>query len=115
MPFGLSGTKQSGKGSTRNGVATLARNHAPVLACTSLSGNPVDHQARYIEAAVQGVLITSNQYTRIHDHGEIRSHLFLGRDELVVIAKFLGLASDTDNRLATTLFSPLLVVEQVFQ
>jgi exodeoxyribonuclease-3 len=42
-----------------NGVAILARNHVPVLTCTSLPGNPADHQARYIEAAVQGVLITS--------------------------------------------------------
>jgi exodeoxyribonuclease III len=30
-----------------------------VLTRTSLPGNPQDHQARYIEAAVQGVLITS--------------------------------------------------------
>jgi exodeoxyribonuclease-3 len=72
-----------------NGVAILARNHVPVLTCTSLPGNPEGHysgtrnlqdrnhrdrnhqdrnqedrthedrQARYIEAAVQGVLITS--------------------------------------------------------
>jgi exodeoxyribonuclease-3 len=42
-----------------NGVAILARNHAPVLTRTTLPGNPQDHQARYIEAAVQGVLITS--------------------------------------------------------
>ena len=42
-----------------NGVAILARNHAPVLTRVSLPGNPADHQARYIEAAVQGVLITS--------------------------------------------------------
>src|SRR5206468_6906615 len=42
-----------------NGVAILTRNHAPVLTCASLLGNPEDHQARYIEAAVQGVLITS--------------------------------------------------------
>ncbi len=67
-----------------NGVAILARNHVPVLTRTSLPGNPEgrnsktrnhqernqedrsqgvrnqeDHQARYIEAAVQGVLITS--------------------------------------------------------
>ena len=47
-----------------NGVAILARNHAPVLTCTSLPGNSgdpnhEDRQARYIEAAVQGVLITS--------------------------------------------------------
>ena len=42
-----------------NGVAILARNHTPVLTCASLPGNPEDHQARYIEAAVQGVLVTS--------------------------------------------------------
>jgi exonuclease III len=47
-----------------NGVAILARNHVPVLTCTSLPGNPEDRhhedqQARYIEAVVQGVLITS--------------------------------------------------------
>jgi exodeoxyribonuclease III len=42
-----------------NGVAILARNHAPVLTRTSLPGNSEDRQARYIEAAVQGVLITS--------------------------------------------------------
>jgi len=42
-----------------NGVAILARHHVPVLTCTSLPGNSKDHQARYIEAAVQGVLITS--------------------------------------------------------
>jgi exodeoxyribonuclease III len=42
-----------------NGVAILARNHVPVLTCTTLPGHPEDHQARYIEAAVQGVLITS--------------------------------------------------------
>ena len=57
-----------------NGVAILPRNHVPVVTRTSLPGNPEghfsenrnpadryseDHQARYIEAAVQGVLITS--------------------------------------------------------
>ena len=52
-----------------NGVAILARNHAPVVTRTSLPGNSEgrnyetrnheDQQARYIEAAVQGVLITS--------------------------------------------------------
>jgi exodeoxyribonuclease III len=42
-----------------NGVAILARNHAPVLTRASLPGDPEDGQARYIEAAVHGVLITS--------------------------------------------------------
>jgi hypothetical protein len=42
-----------------NGVAILARNHAPVLTRANLPGNPEDHQARYIEAAIHGFLITS--------------------------------------------------------
>ena len=42
-----------------NGVAILARGCEPVLTRSSLPGNPDDHQARYIEAAVNGVLITS--------------------------------------------------------
>ena len=46
-----------------NGVAILARNQVPVLTRTSLPKDSEvhkkDHQARYIEAAVQGVLITS--------------------------------------------------------
>lgn len=42
-----------------NGVAILARGHAPVLTRSSLPGNDDDRQARYIEAAVNGVLITS--------------------------------------------------------
>jgi len=42
-----------------NGVAILARGRDPVLTRTSLPGNPEDSQARYIEAAVNGVLIAS--------------------------------------------------------
>lgn len=42
-----------------NGVAILARNHAPVLTRSTLPGDPKDIQARYIEAAVNGILITS--------------------------------------------------------
>jgi exodeoxyribonuclease-3 len=42
-----------------NGVAILARDCLPVLTRTSLPGAPDDRQARYIEAAVNGVLITS--------------------------------------------------------
>jgi exodeoxyribonuclease-3 len=42
-----------------NGVAILARGCEPVLTRSSLPGNSDDHQARYIEAAVNGVLITS--------------------------------------------------------
>jgi len=40
-----------------NGVAILGRDLEPVLTRSSLPGNPEDSQARYIEAAVNGVLI----------------------------------------------------------
>jgi exodeoxyribonuclease-3 len=42
-----------------NGVAILARGSTPVLTRSQLPGSSDDHQARYIEAAVNGVLITS--------------------------------------------------------
>jgi exodeoxyribonuclease III len=42
-----------------NGVAILARDQDPVLTCSRLPGHPEDFQARYIEAAVNGILITS--------------------------------------------------------
>ena len=42
-----------------NGVAILARDCDPVLTRSSLPGDPKDTQARYIEAAVNGVLISS--------------------------------------------------------
>ena len=41
-----------------NGVAILAR-WAPILTCGALPGDPADAQSRYIEAAVNGVLVTS--------------------------------------------------------
>ena len=41
-----------------NGVAILAR-WAPVLTCSALPGDPSDTQSRYIEAAVNGVIIAS--------------------------------------------------------
>ena len=42
-----------------NGVAILARGSEPIVTRTDLPGDPDDTQARYIEAAVNGVLITS--------------------------------------------------------
>ncbi|GLQ09702.1 exodeoxyribonuclease III [Devosia yakushimensis] len=42
-----------------NGVAILARGVEPVLTRTGLPGNEDDKQARYIEAAVNGVIVTS--------------------------------------------------------
>ena len=42
-----------------NGVAILARDAEPVLTRAALPGDPSDDQSRYIEAAVNGVLIAS--------------------------------------------------------
>jgi exodeoxyribonuclease-3 len=42
-----------------NGVAILARGATPVITRPTLPGDPTDDQARYIEAAVNGVLIAS--------------------------------------------------------
>ncbi|AUX79742.1 exodeoxyribonuclease III [Sinorhizobium fredii] len=42
-----------------NGVAILARDGEPVLTRTDLPGDPSDTQSRYIEAAVNGILIAS--------------------------------------------------------
>ena len=42
-----------------NGVAILARGSEPIVTRTELPGDPGDTHARYIEAAVNGVLITS--------------------------------------------------------
>lgn len=43
--------------SSWNGVAILARSNEPVLTQSELPGDPDDKQARYIEAAVNGVLV----------------------------------------------------------
>jgi exodeoxyribonuclease III len=40
-----------------NGVAILSRGAEPIVTRTRLPGAPEDHQARYLEAAVAGVLI----------------------------------------------------------
>src|ERR1700710_2279903 len=42
-----------------NGVAILARGADPVLVRTALPGDADDHEARYIEAAVKGIIVTS--------------------------------------------------------
>ncbi|AUC96651.1 MULTISPECIES: exodeoxyribonuclease III [Bradyrhizobium] len=44
---------------TWNGVAILARKTEPVLIRTALPGDAADHEARYIEAAVRGIVVTS--------------------------------------------------------
>jgi exodeoxyribonuclease III len=40
-----------------NGVAILSRRGAPVLTNAKLPGDPADKEARYIEAAVEGILV----------------------------------------------------------
>jgi exodeoxyribonuclease-3 len=42
---------------TWNGVAILARNADPVLTHAALPGDPSDAQSRYVEAAVNGILV----------------------------------------------------------
>jgi exodeoxyribonuclease-3 len=42
-----------------NGVAILARNANPVLIRTGLPGDTGDREARYIEAAIRGIIVTS--------------------------------------------------------
>jgi exodeoxyribonuclease III len=42
-----------------NGVAILARGRTPILTRSELPGGVVDAQSRYIEAAVEGVIISS--------------------------------------------------------
>ncbi len=44
---------------TWNGVAILARGSDPILTRTELPGDPGDEQARYIEAAVNGIIVSS--------------------------------------------------------
>jgi bifunctional non-homologous end joining protein LigD len=39
-----------------NGVALLARGHGPLPVVTALPGDPADKEARYVEAAIDGVL-----------------------------------------------------------
>jgi exodeoxyribonuclease III len=44
---------------TWNGVAILVRDGDPVVTRVALPGDPADNQARYIEAAVKGVIVAS--------------------------------------------------------
>ena len=44
---------------TWNGVAILVKDAEPVITRRALPGDPADRQARYIEAAVNGVLVAS--------------------------------------------------------
>src|SRR5215468_6912959 len=44
---------------TWNGVAILARGCEPIVTQRELPGDPDDTQARYIEAAVNGIIVTS--------------------------------------------------------
>ncbi len=63
--FPLGAINQAGYGAvwrgqeTWNGVAILARKTEPVLIRTELPGNRDDREARYIEAAVKGIIVTS--------------------------------------------------------
>jgi exodeoxyribonuclease-3 len=61
--FPLAAIRSSGYGAvwrgqrTWNGVAILARNAEPVVTLEALPGDPHDTQSRYLEAAVNGILV----------------------------------------------------------
>jgi exodeoxyribonuclease-3 len=56
--FARAGYKAAWKGQkTWNGVAILSRGAEPVITRTALPGDPLDDQSRYIEAAVDGLLV----------------------------------------------------------
>ena len=63
--FPIASIKKAGYGAvwrgqkTWNGVAILGRGSEPVVTRTKLPGDPDDMQSRYIEAAVNGVLIAT--------------------------------------------------------
>jgi exodeoxyribonuclease-3 len=63
--FPMAAIKKAGYGAvwrgekSWNGVAILGRGRGPVLTRTGLPGDPADMQSRYIEAAVNGVLIAT--------------------------------------------------------
>ena len=63
--FPVAAIEKAGYGAVRrghrtwNGVAILARNAEPVLTRTELPGDSDDREARYIEAAVAGIIVTS--------------------------------------------------------
>jgi len=63
--FPISAIEKAGYGAvwrgqrTWNGVAILARRADPVLIRTELPGDATDNEARYIEAAVKGIIVTS--------------------------------------------------------
>ncbi|MBS0362182.1 MAG: exodeoxyribonuclease III [Proteobacteria bacterium] len=65
LAFPLAQIEEAGYGAawvgqrTWNGVAILARDADPVVTRTRLPGDPADGQARYLEAAVNGVLVAS--------------------------------------------------------
>jgi exodeoxyribonuclease-3 len=63
--FPVSAIEKAGYGAvwrgqkTWNGVAVLARNAEPILIRDALPGDASDREARYIEAAVHGIVVTS--------------------------------------------------------
>jgi exodeoxyribonuclease III len=85
---------------TWNGVAILARKADPVLIRTALPGDPDDKEARYIEAAVRGIIVTSIYLPngnpqpgpkfdyKLEWFGRLKSHAakFLKQDIPVVLA-----------------------------
>ena len=94
---------------TWTGVAILARGAAPVLTRDRLPGDREDHEARYIEAAVRGLIVTSiylpngnpqpgpkfdyklDWFARLRRH----ARTFIKQDLPVVLAGDYNVAPDT--------------------
>jgi exonuclease III len=84
-----------------NGVAILAREHVPVVTHSNLPGNPEDSQARYIEAAVNGILfsVIANSHTRSGRRSALpaadshSSHRWSDKPSQAVTMAFIGVVA----------------------
>ena len=79
-----------------NGVAILARNHAPVLTRSSLPGDPEDHQACYIE-----VCATTTRIGHIWGSGRTRQRVGRSRPVLRSEARFNPSRDSVDCTIVT--------------
>ncbi|MBT1154623.1 exodeoxyribonuclease III [Aminobacter anthyllidis] len=111
--------------STWNGVAILARGAEPIPTRMELPGDPDDSQSRYIEAAVNGVLIASLYAPngnpqpgpkfdyKLAWHARLNAHAatLLAADVPVVLAGDFNIAPDARDVYATTSYDDNALVQ----